>query len=378
MTDKVKFLLVDDLEENLIALEALLQRDGLELYQAKSGTEALELLLQHEFALALIDVHMPGMDGFELAELMRGTERCKHVPIIFATAAPREQQRLFKGYDAGAVDFLFKPIEPQILRHKASVFSQLYLQRQQLAAQVEERERLLSEVRATLRLNEMFTAVLGHDLRTPLGAVLAGASILTDEARDDTTLSVAKRITSSAWRMSRMIDQLLDLARARLAGGIPVTLARVDLTATIAKIVHEAQVSQQSNQVVLETLGDPVGEWDEERLGQALSNLVSNALRYGTPAVNVAVRFDGRDSEQVLLSVHNGGHISAEKMDSLFDPFRRGDNARHDGLGLGLYIVDQIVRAHGGATRVESSEQTGTTFTMVLPRTGKGEAIAPQ
>jgi CheY-like chemotaxis protein len=132
----VKFLLVDDLEENLLALSALLQRDDVELLLARSGLEALELLLQHEVALALLDVQMPDMDGFELAELIRGSERTRNVPLIFVTAGVRDERRLFKGYESGAVDFLYKPIEPHILRNKAEVFFQLYRQKQQLALEL--------------------------------------------------------------------------------------------------------------------------------------------------------------------------------------------------------------------------------------------------
>src|ERR1043165_4653452 len=122
--EPLKILLVDDTPDNLVVLEALLRRDGVELLAARSGAEALELLLVHEVALALVDVQMPDMDGFELAELMRGAERTRHVPIIFITAGIREGQHVFKGYDAGAVDFLFKPIDPSILKHKTEVFFQ--------------------------------------------------------------------------------------------------------------------------------------------------------------------------------------------------------------------------------------------------------------
>ena len=171
MTARVKCLLVDDLEENLLALSALLRREDVEILQARSGAEALELLLANDVALAFLDVQMPDMDGFELAELMRGSDRTRHVPIIFVTAGVRDQYRLFKGYDTGAVDFLYKPIDPHILKSKADVFFQLYRQKQQLARQ-------LQELTETLRLNELFTAVLGHDLRNPLSAILNSANLL--------------------------------------------------------------------------------------------------------------------------------------------------------------------------------------------------------
>src|SRR6202789_487225 len=134
------FLLVDDLEENLLSLEALLRREGLTLLKARSGDEALELLLKHDVALALVDVQMPGLNGFELAELMRGNERTRRVPIIFVTAGSDDRQRRFQGYEAGAVDFIHKPIEPDILRSKADVFFELYRQRQQISAQRDELE----------------------------------------------------------------------------------------------------------------------------------------------------------------------------------------------------------------------------------------------
>src|SRR5665213_922504 len=165
MKPRVKCLLVDDLGENLLALSKLVERDDVEVLSAHSGVEALEILLAHEVALALIDVQMPGMDGFELAELMRGSERTRAIPIIFVTAGIGDQSRVFKGYEAGAVDFLYKPVEPRVLRNKVDVFFELNRQRQQLSRDLVERTE-------TLRLHEMFTAVLGHDLRNPLSGIM--------------------------------------------------------------------------------------------------------------------------------------------------------------------------------------------------------------
>ncbi|HEU4535770.1 MAG TPA: response regulator, partial [Polyangiaceae bacterium] len=172
MTDRdlppARVLLVDDLDENLVALGALLRDAGVETLAARSGREALELLLEHEVALALVDVQMPELDGFELAELMRGSSRTRHVPIIFVTAGASEPRRVFRGYDAGAVDFLFKPVDQYILRHKVATFCELYRHRQLLARQARELEE-------TLRLNETFVAAVSHDLRNPLNAILMGA-----------------------------------------------------------------------------------------------------------------------------------------------------------------------------------------------------------
>ncbi|MEO8797764.1 MAG: response regulator, partial [Polyangiaceae bacterium] len=210
----VKFLLVDDREENLIALEALLERDDLILLKAQSGEEALEYLLKHDVALALLDVQMPGMDGFELAELMRGSERSRHVPIIFVTGDSTQQKRVFQGYDAGAVDFLIKPIEPGILKHKTATFFSLYRQRQQLEE--------------TLRLNETFVAAVGHDLKNPLNSIVMSTSLLAEKAQDPETERLIERVRSSGLRMARMIDDLFDLSRARSGVGIPIERAHVD------------------------------------------------------------------------------------------------------------------------------------------------------
>jgi signal transduction histidine kinase len=359
----LKCLLVDDLDENLVALSALLRADGVELLEAHSGAEALELLLRHDVALAFLDVQMPEMDGFELAELMRGSERTRHVPIIFVTAGARNQHRLFKGYELGAVDFLYKPIEPYILQSKAAVFFQLYRQKQQLLFELQHRTE-------TLRLNEMFAAVLGHDLRNPLSAILTAAQLLELRSSDDVVQRTAARMLSSGKRMSRLIDDMLDLARARLAGGIPIKPESFDLASLIERVVQEHQAAYPARQIEWRGEGDSVGEWDMERLAQVASNLIGNAFQHGRESEPVQVCVDGRQTDLVVFSVTNGGSIAAETMPHIFDPFRRGqrDPGRTDGLGLGLYIAQQIVNAHHGEVDVSAPDGTHTRFRVTIPR----------
>src|SRR6201994_1623115 len=174
----VHFLLVDDLQENLLSLEGLLRRDGLNLLKAGSGDEALELLLEHDVALALVDVQMPGLNGFELAELMRGNERTRRIPIIFVTAGSADTQRRFRGYEAGAVDFIYKPIEPDILRSKADVFYELFRQRQQIAQQRDELKAQADALKEADRRKDEFLATLAHELRNPLAPLRHGLDIL--------------------------------------------------------------------------------------------------------------------------------------------------------------------------------------------------------
>jgi two-component system, sensor histidine kinase and response regulator len=378
MADLVKFLLVDDVAENLVALEALLRRDGLELHAVQSGREALELLLRHDFALAFLDVQMPEMDGFELAELMRGAERSRHVPIIFVTAGQREPHRIFQGYESGAVDFLFKPIDPHVLRHKADVFFELYRQRQQLAAQIEERERLIAEVQETLRLNETFAAALGHDLRNPLSAIITGAAVLIRRSSDEQTMAIGNRILTSGSRMARLIEQLLDLARARLAGGIPVSPVDLDLKTVADRVVAEHQPIDSERTIATDADGDLRGVWDDTRISQVISNLLGNALQHGAVGGGVSLQLDGTGSEQIRLTVTNPGVIHAETLPHLFEPFRSGRHGqrRSEGLGLGLYIVDQIVKAHGGTIEVRSGDGT-TTFDVRLPRVTEATKVTP-
>jgi two-component system, sensor histidine kinase and response regulator len=363
MLPKIKCLLVDDLSENLLALSALLAGDEVETFTAQSGPAALELLLVHDFALAFLDVHMPDMDGFELAELMRGSERTRHVPIIFVTAGAREQQRVFKGYESGAVDFIYKPIEPHILKNKADVFFQLYRQRQQIAQELKERTE-------TLRLNEMFSALLAHDLRNPLSAILASAQLLKRRSSDPHAQEAAGRITSSGKHMGRLIEDMLDLARARLAGGIVVQREPTDLRVLVERVVSEHQAAAEGRRIETSYRGDCAGQWDHERIAQVASNLIGNALKHGEDGAPVEVSVDGAAPSEVALTVANAGTIPPEIVGRLFDPFSSGKRpaGRSEGLGLGLYIVYQIVKAHGGAVEVQTGEDNRTCFRVAVPR----------
>ena len=360
---RIKCLLVDDLKDNLVALAALLQRDDVELLQARSGAEALELLLVNDVALAFLDVQMPDMDGFELAELLRGSERTRHIPLIFVTAGARERQRVFKGYESGAVDFIYKPIEPHILKNKADVFFQLYRQRQQLAGELHERTE-------TLRLNEMFSALLAHDLRNPLSAILASAEVLRRKSTDPPALDAAARILASGNRMSRLIEDMLDLARARLAGGIRVVREPCDFRSMIERVIHEHQAAAPGRCIVAHYEGEFAGCWDAGRMSQVASNLIGNALKHGADASPVQVRLDGSGTAAVVFSVANAGTIPPDMVSHLFDPFRAGHRpgGRGDGLGLGLYIVLQIVKAHGGSVKVDTGHDGRTEFRIEVPR----------
>lgn len=364
----VNVLIVDDIEHNLTALSALLARPEVRLLLARSGVEALELLLEHDVAVAVLDVNMPGMSGFELASLIRGSPRTSHVPIIFLTATSQDAIRTFQGYEAGAVDFLYKPIEPRIVQSKVGIFVQLEMQKRQLAEQ-------LAATRQVLEANEMLMAVLSHDLRTPLSAVMVSAEYLMRASTDDKIITVGRRIENAGRRMTRMVEQLLNLARLQ-GGRLPLRRTTVQLDTLGQSVMEEFATRLAEGRLTLERSGDVAGYWDADLVAQAISNLVSNALTHGEAGTPVHVCVRGEAAAEVLVTVSNRGAIASEVVPLLFDAYSAATRAGHQGsgLGLGLHIVRLIARSHGGDVSVTSNEQDGTAFTVRLPRAGVGRS----
>ena len=232
-----------------------------------------------------------------------------------------------------------------------------------------EREKLLGQLQQSMRFSELFVGMLGHDLRNPLSAIGTSAQHLLRRDPEEKS-GPAKRILTSAARMSRMIDQILDFTRARLGAGIPLQPRPVDLVPVLKNAFDELATTNPSAKLDLGSTGDTRGQWDEDRLAQVASNLIGNALQHGDPAVPLQVRVDGSAPDAVIWTVHNQGSVPPEVLAVIFEPFRgslpRSGKAR--GLGLGLYITQQIVAAHGGTIEVASSPEQGTTFSVRLPR----------
>ncbi len=355
----VNVLVVDDVPQNLLAMQGLLAARNVRVVTARSGAEALELLLHEEVAIALVDVQMPEMDGFALAELMRGTERTRDIPIIFATAASEDRLRTFRGYDAGAVDFLHKPIEPWVLKSKVAVFVDLYRQRLALRRRNEELERLL-------KLNEMMTAVLSHDLRTPLSAIALSAEIVQRMGQPEPVQRAGTRIKTSTLRMTQMIDQLLDFSRIR-SGTLELAPRPARLDAVCEAVIHEQRAAVPGADIECRMHGDMAGRFDPDRLMQVFANLLGNALQHGTPGEPVRVRLDGSDPQRLSAEIANAGEVPPQVQAQLFAPFRSA-NSESGGLGLGLYIVQQFVVAHGGTVEGRSAPGEGTCFSFSIPR----------
>ena len=370
----IPVLIVDDLEENLMSLEALLHRDGLVVLKARSGDEALELLLTQDVALALLDVQMPGMDGFQLAEFMRGSSRTRHVPIIFVTAGSADSQRRFRGYEAGAVDFIQKPIEPDTLRSKTRVFCDLFAQRRQ----IQNHRDALDEATRTLatadkRKNE-FLAVLGHELRNPVMALRAGLQLLGREAEEDKARLIRDRMATQVLHLARLVEDLLDVTRID-QGKIALRLERVSVEAVIDSAVETSGPKIDAGRHTLTVEGPVEPAWvtaDFTRLSQILSNLLTNAAKYPPPQGDIRLEV-ALETDAVVFSVSDNGVGIPEHIQSgIFDLYTQapGPDARSaEGLGIGLALVRQLVDLHQGAISVSSAgEGAGSCFRVVLPR----------
>jgi PAS domain S-box-containing protein len=238
-------------------------------------------------------------------------------------------------------------------------------------------EALVADLRRAMHYQEMFMAVLSHDLRSPLAAILMATGLGLRRCNDERVRRVLRQISSSGQRMLRMIEQLLDVSRIRAAGGLDIRPTQADLAEICATIADEVQQANPDAQLALDIRGETCGTWDVDRLSQLASNLIGNAIQHaeGGPAASVLV--DGRDPDAVRFVVHNRGVIAPELLRSIFDPFQRAASAKTAGLGLGLYITEQIALAHGGAVAVESTSAGGTYFRVELPRHPAPATLSP-
>lgn len=385
-----KILIVDDLPENLRALEALIRQDDRLIFQATSGEDALNLLLDHDFALAILDVQMPGMNGFELAGLMRGTEHTRHIPIIFVTAAGKESNYAFRGYESGAVDFLYKPLDMPAVTSKVKVFVELDRQRSEMRRQVIRLERsrqtqhqLLRELekserdlKASLESRDNFMSLVAHELRTPLSTLFMETQVrqmqlergrldVFDAAYLGQMLARDRRQIQS---MTRLINDMMDAARIR-SDRLSIQRAETDLSALLERVVHDLAQQAMAAECTVTLLAEPgvTGQWDAFRVEQVVTNLLTNAMRYGKgQPVTVSLH---RLPAGARISVQDLGRgIAASDLQRIFDPFERicGQDGT-GGLGLGLFITRQLVEAHGGSIAVQSTAGEGALFTVTLP-----------
>ena len=351
---RAPILAVDDHPANLLALSGILERLDSPLVTAASGAEALELASTTEFAVILLDVMMPGMDGFETLARLRALPLAQETPVVLLTAYELDTRAIEKVRGMGTVDYILKPVAPELLRGKVAALVSLHQRGEELRRQDE-----------ALAAKDRDIAMLAHDLQNPLAAIITSVRTMLNRDLDPRNRGTAERIERSAARMSEMIRSLTDYARAG-RGPIPITPSNMELGELCREVIDQFQSVDQAHRIDLSRVGDLMGSWDHHRLHQAISNLVGNALRHGSGSAAVQAR-DASDGVEIAVS-NAGPPIPPELLPVIFEPFERGEHARA-GLGLGLYIVRAIAHAHRGDVSVTSSADRGTTFVLRLPRT---------
>lgn len=376
-----KILLVDDKQENLLALENLISSPDVEILSALSGNEALALLLDHDFALALLDVQMPHMDGFELARLMRSAERSRGIPIIFVTASQGSKSQIFEGYEKGAVDYLLKPLDPHVVRSKVRTFVELDQKTKTLIEKTATLEQKLREIEilheaaeSANRAKSRFLANMSHEIRTPLGAVLGFAELLrspnqSTEDRQNCVTAIAR----NGKVLLKIIDDVLDLAKIE-AEKVEAEHIKVNLRDLLydIRVVHSYKASEKGIQLEIQS-PTQLPQWvctDPLRLKQILNNLIGNAIKFTEKGkVELIISADG--AQRLRFAVRDTGcGLTASEASRLFQPFMQADSStsrRYGGTGLGLVISKQLAKLLGGDVILrETKPGLGSTFVLTI------------
>lgn len=366
--EKTKILIVDDHPENIYALSELVGSDDIEIIAANSAEEALSQLLDHDCALALLDVQMPEMSGFELAQLVRGIHKTRHLPIIFVTAHQPDQSIIFKGYESGAVDLLFKPLDPYIVRSKVKTFVSLDRQNKLLKEKMEEVEVLRKKAEQANLSKNQFLANMSHEIRTPLASVLGFSDVLAqsnlqEEERSD-SLSAIRR---NGELLLRLIDDILDLSKIEanqlhfMKGTFAFADLLKDVNDTLSLRANEKGIELKFEAPNVENL---YYSSDIERIKQVLLNVIGNAIKFTgkgsvTTQVFVSSSTCEKHHDRIVFEVRDTGvGVSEAEAKSLFQPFSQGDvstRKKFGGSGLGLVISRELSRSLGGDLKLISS-----------------------
>ncbi|WP_224362600.1 hybrid sensor histidine kinase/response regulator [Hyalangium versicolor] len=358
----LRILLLEDSPQDEQLIEAQLEEAALdfELTRVTGQVSFQRALGEGRHDIILSDYTVPGFDGETALSLSQSAH--PDVPFLFVSGALGEE-RAIELLKRGATDYVLKN---RLERLVPSIQRALREAREKA-----DRKRAEEELRARVEFEQQLIGIVSHDLRNPLSAILLAASnLLRREDLDDRVLKSILRIQTSGERAARMIRDLLDFTQARMGGGLRLERKSVALSELVQQVVEEAETVHPGRQIRTHHEGDSEGEWDPDRLSQAVDNLVVNALRYSPEATPVTVRTRG-EGDFVTLEVHNEGEpISPELRARLFQPMQRGvtRSSASRSVGLGLYIVDHIARAHGGDVDVHSSHSEGTTFRLRIPR----------
>lgn len=370
MDSKPKILIVDDKKENLVALRRVLRNLDIEIVEASGGNEALAATLHHQFALALLDVQMPDMDGYELAGILREEEKTAHLPFIFISAVYTDNLNVFKGYETGAFSFITKPFQPEILINKVNFFIDKHRQEIELIRLNEDLKNKNAELQHSNRELESFSYSVSHDLRAPIRAINGYSSILKEECGNEINAEAQEMIVlikQSAERMGLLIDQLLAFSRL---GRSALTMAETNMKLIVDGAVNEIcrEHPQHRKKIKVEQL-ETVNA-DPTLFKQVWINLISNALKYSSkrPDPEVRISCERKQDEVIFCIRDNGAGFDMKYYDKLFSVFQRlhGEH-EFEGTGVGLAIVHRIITRHGGKIWAQSNVGEGATFYFSLP-----------
>ena len=406
MGESVNLLLVDDRPENLLALEAILEPLGQLLIRANSGPEALKQVLAAEFAAILLDVQMPGMNGFEVAEIIKSREKSRTIPIIFLSAISKEDAYVFKGYSMGAVDYVFKPFNPDVLKSKVAVFVDLFLKQREIQRQadllresqkreleLEHRTSLLeAEARSAAKLSQMneelhrrqialeqamgarnrFYASMSHELRTPINAVIGYSTLMLDNIYGPLNVKQKEglqRTLKAARHLLELVNDVLDLSKIE-AGKIELSLQPVMFPALIEDLFVTVRplADEYGSTLVLDMESEPFNiVSDPRRVRQILLNLLSNAIKFGEgkPIRVLAKQCENRGVE--IEVVDEGIGIAQEDITRIFEEFVQVSESKQPGTGLGLPISRRLAQLLDGSLTVWSTPGQGSSFRLTLP-----------
>lgn len=385
MHEKFNILIVDDRTENLITLESIIQNDELNIIKAMSGNEALALMLEHDISLVLLDVNMPGMDGFETAELMRGSERTKSIPIIFITATYRQPKQIFRGYETGAVDYLYKPLDRKILQNKIRAYIEFFKQKHALQVTTKQLQKTIEEVAKAKRAAEeatiaksSFLASMSHEIRTPLNGIIGMTDlILMDNDIPDQYFEHLTDIKQSSESLLEIINEILDISKIE-ADKLEIETIEFSLREVIEKVIRLLSVKTFQNKLeflCLHPAGMPdrmVG--DPTRIRQVLINLLGNAIKFtdeGVVTLTIEILEQNAQAVHLKFIVSDTGiGISHDKLEKLFESYRQADistTRNYGGTGLGLTISKRLVELMGGQIGVDSELDKGSSFYFTLP-----------
>jgi two-component system sensor histidine kinase/response regulator len=384
--ENVTILIIDDKKSNIVALEHLLEKTGRTFMSAINGKEGLKLALNNPIELIILDVQMPEMNGFEVAQVLKSSKRTKDIPIIFASAEKKERDSIMQGFEEGAVDYLSKPLDPELTRAKVSVLLKIQLQKKELIEKnksLEEAEAKIRDLNASLRKNlqqvesmnkelESFSYSVSHDLRAPLRSIMGYAQILEEDYHDKLDNSGKQAlgtIQQNASRMNNLIDDLLEFSKQ---GRKHLSKSLVGVEELVTKIIsdigttikHQAEIEVGELQTVYA---------DHSLLTQVWINLISNAIKYSSKKAAPHIQIGSQESQDEIIYFirDNGSGFDMTYVDKLFNVFQRlHKSTDFEGTGIGLALVQRIISRHDGRVWAEGKLNEGATFYFSLPKNG--------